>query len=137
MPRRRRRSPTLRHVVGLVRKLVVKVAQDRPVVIRSIAVPRSSLNILVGRLDDRLGILWLVSVVVVCPDFRLESCFAQSWTNVFAGEQRSFVLVLVHGDMATTLAVQRLVLKGDGIDVSAKLLETLQVFNEVVGVRLV
>lgn len=116
MPARRGGCPALGHVVALVGVSAVEGGDDAPVDGPDVAVPRSGLDVLSCAVDDGIGVLGVISVVIVRPDLGVEACRAKSRAHEIPGDAGGLVLVLPHGDVAAALVVQRLVLNRDGVD---------------------
>lgn len=106
--------------------------QNRPVQRAGVAMPRHCGNIPARPRKDGGRVGGLVGVVVVCPDFGIQSGVAQSWTDVVLDEITGFVGVDVHGRHLRA-RVERFVLDGDGVDFGALGLVRLEVFDEVLG----
>jgi hypothetical protein len=71
--------------------------------------------------------------VIVRPDGRVEAGIAERRTNVILDQPAGLVRVNVHG-RHTGLAVQGLVLDGDGINGDAERLVSLEVLDKVLSV---
>lgn len=87
-----------------------------------------------GPVDHGAGVTSHVGIVVVGPDPSVESRIPQCWPYILLRHSRRLVRGLVHRDVSAALAVQGLVLKRDGVDGGTIVLESLQVFHEVLRI---
>lgn len=136
VPRCRMRRPALRHVVLLVRVRLLEGADDAPVHVRLIAMPRRRLDVPARRVYHGLRVRRLVRVVVVRPDLHVVEPpgGAKRRSHELLRHPPCFLRRLRHRHVAAPLVVQRLVLDRDGVYGDPQVRVRLQVLHEIVRV---
>lgn len=137
----------------------MEIGQDRPLVVGSVALrdfclarvrsplntcpwagqatstymPSDGVDKLGGRVNDGLGITRFIRVVVVGPYLGVQTGSFQGRPDVVLDERPGLVGINVHGRVSG-LAVERLILNGDGVDACALVCVRLDILDKVLRI---